>query len=217
MDETPRNVALHGPRDFYLAGYAALDGGDYARAIALATQCLAIAPPDSYWHFGSLGLRCWAANYLGEDAGVERDAQALLVGDAGTEQPWFEGLALLNLGLVARRAGQLAEAGEQFARAGECYAAHRISPGQPAEWALVSQFFAAAACWAACGDADGLERLAADVAALPGPDEEMVRLGRAIDLYLRRARGEDVRAEAEAAVGEGVSRAFLALLLLECV
>ena len=50
---------------------------------------------------------------------------------------------------------------------------------------------------------------------LPAPDEETRHLAQAVDLYLRRAQGENVRTEAEAAARDGVSRAFLALVLLE--
>ncbi len=203
------------PRELYLSGYAAFDQGEYAEAIDRATQCLDVAPADSYWHFGSLGLRCWAANYLRDDTRVEQDAQVLLSGDAGSEQPWFEGLALLNLGLAARRAGRQREARRFFARAAVRYAVHEIQPGQPGAWALVSEFFAAVTRWAASGQSDVLDRLTEKLTALEQPDLEMQHLGRAVDLYQRRAQGKDVRSPAETAAHEGVSRAFLALLLLE--
>lgn len=202
-------------KETYAAGYAAFDQGDFHTAVALASQCIATSPPDSYWHFGALGLRCWAANYLADNASVERDAQALLTTNAGVDKPWFDGLALLNLGLVYRRAGDVSKARACFARASRRYAAYAIDAKQPAAWQWVNRFFAVTTHWAASGECAALKTLAADIARQPTPSEEMTRLAHAVDMYLRHARGETVEAEAEAAACAGVSRAFLVFLLLK--
>ncbi len=135
--------------------------------------------------------------------------------DAGSEKPWFDGLALLNLGLVRYRAGQTTEAKELFAQASEQYSAHKIDPEHPSEWQLVSEFFAAVTRLAAFGEVDRMKQLAEKLASLPVPDKEMEHLSHAVGLYQRHARNEDVRAEAAAAAQKGVSRAFLAIILLE--
>jgi len=207
------------PQKLYLEGYPAFDQGHFYEAVALATQCLRIASPVSYWHFGALGLRCWAANYLENDASVKQDALTLLGEDAGTQKLWFDGLALLNLGLFRRRTGQTAEAKELFAQASQRYAVHKISPEQPPEWQLVSDFFAAVTHLADFDESDKLKQLGEKVASLRTSGKEsalnMENLDLAIRLYQRHAQGEDVRTEATTAAQKGVSRAFLALILLE--
>ncbi len=208
-------TATANPKEVYLAGYAAFDQGDFTQAVLLASQCLAAAPPDSYWHYGALGLRCWASNYLGDNATVEQDANSLLSDDAGSDKPWFDGLALLNLGLVRQRTGHIAEAKTRFAQASQRYAAYEIGSGQPHTWALINRFFGALTHWASCGESDILRRLAQELAGQPTCDEELNRLADAVGLYLRRAAGEDVAAAAAAAAHQGVSRAFLGYILLE--
>ena len=197
-----------------MAGYAALDQGDFGKATSLATECLAIAPPDAYWHFGALGLRCWAANYMKDNQSVERDARNLLAEDAGPDKPWFDGLALLNLGLVRWRAGRIDAAKTLFAQASTRYAAYRLGSGRPAEWMLIVRFFTAVTGWAASGETDALMRLAEELASLPAMNEEIARLDRVVTLYLRRAEGKQVTAEVKAAARRRTSRAFLALILL---
>ena len=131
------------PKKLYLEGYVAFDQGYFYEAVALATQFLHIASPVSYWHFRALGLRCWAANYLENVTSGKQDAFTLLDEDAGTDKSWFDGLALLNLGILRRRIGQTAEAKELFAQASQRYTEYKISLEQPSEWQLVSDFFAA--------------------------------------------------------------------------
>lgn len=113
-----------------MAGYAAFNRGDILEAARLATQCLTTAARGSYWRFGALGLRCWALNFLGDRDGVERDARTLLAQKSGPDKPWFDGLALVNLGLVSQQAGEIEEAKEFFSKASDCYRAHRIDPDQ---------------------------------------------------------------------------------------
>jgi len=201
------------PATFYHAGYAAFDRGEFAEAIALATRCLSLAAPESYWHFGALGLRCWAANGLDDRAQVKRDAGALLSAETGTDKPWFDGLALLNLALIERRGGLGEQARITFDRAAERYAAHQIAPEQPPEWALVSRYFAALSRWASCGETGDLQLLQEMLAGWSPPTEDTRQLAAAVDLALRHADGEDVKKPAGLATLEGISRAFLALLL----
>ena len=202
------------PRELYLSGYVAFDQGDFGEATSLATECLAIAPPDSYWHFGALGLRCWAANYMEDNLSVERDACDLLAEEAGLDKPWFDGLALLNLGLVRWRAGHINEAKTLFAQASTRYAAYEIGSERPAEWMLIVRFFAAVTRWAASGETDTLMRLADELASLPAMNEEIEHLNRVVSVYLRHAEGEQVTAETKSAALTPTSRAFLALILL---
>jgi tetratricopeptide (TPR) repeat protein len=203
------------PQALYLAGYEAFDQGDFSKAISLATRCLEIAAPDSYWYSGSLGLRCWAASYTGDDAGVERDAGDLLARDSGPDRAWFEGLALLNLGLVYRRAGNRSKAKQCYARASERYAAYQIQPDHPPIWGLIVRFFTASTHWAAYQKRDKLKELALEMSGLPTQDAETQRLMHAVELLLRHAQGQDVRVEAEKAASDGVSRTFLVQILLE--
>ena len=201
--------------EVYQAGYTAFDQGNFPKARLLASQCLVVAPQDSYWHSGALGLKCWAANYLGDNATVERDAAKLLSSDAGADKLWFDGLALFNLGLVSQRIRRTSEARKYFTQASQRYAAYEISPGKPHTWAWIHKFFSAVTRWASSGELKHLWQLARELAYFPVLDDELGHLRWAVDLYLRRAKGEDVAAVAETAARQGVSRAFLAYLLLE--
>ena len=209
------NTMIINLKEVYQAGYAAFDQGNFPKARLLASQCLAVTPQDSYWHSGALGLKCWSANYLGDNATVERDAAKLLSSDAGVDKLWFDGLALFNLGLVSRRTRRAREARTYFTQALQRYAAYEIRPGQPHTWAWINKFFVAIAHWASSGEANRLWQLARELANHPVFDDELHHLRRAVYLYLRRAMGEDVSAEAETAAQQGVSRAVLAYILLE--
>jgi hypothetical protein len=199
----------------YQASQAAFEQGYYPKARLLASQCLAVAPRDSYWHFRALELKCWAANYLGDNATVERDAAKLLACEAGADQLWFDGLALFNLGLVSQRTRRTRQAKTYFTQASQRYAAHKIRPGQPRRQILINKLFAAIAHWASSGECKNLKQLAQELANRPAFDQELEHLACAVDLYVRRALGDDVSADAETAARRGVSRAFLAYLLLE--
>jgi len=199
----------------YFAGYAAFESGDYRTAVSLASECIAGSAPDSYWHFGALGLRCWVTNFLRDNTSVENDAHTLLRASSGVDKPWFDGLAVYNLGLVQRRIGQAEAAKVLFERASRRYAAYEIRDEQPQAWKLVNQFFVAVTYWAACGDISALDELGQFLHGSHSVDTETGHLVEAVNLYLRRAKGEDVSSEAEAAVSDGVSRAFLAHILLE--
>jgi len=128
---------------------------------------------------------------------VEQDTLTLLSEDAGTEKLWFEGLALLNLGILHRRTGRTAKAKELFARASERYAAYRISPEQPIEWQLVSDFFTEVAYLTAFGETDKLKQLAEKMGSLRTSGKEyalnMEHLDLAIRLYQHHAQGANVR------------------------
>lgn len=198
----------------YAEGYAALDRGDYARAVELAGQCLQNAPPDSYWYAGALGLRCWAANFTGDYDSVARDAHALLALDSGDHKMWFDGLAVFNLALIRRRLGDVGEAEMLFDQARAKYAAYRIPHQSPDDWRLVRELFEAVAHWAAGGETVRLDDLAGRLSVLMDNSGEIPGLQKAVDLYQRRARGEDVTKDARRAFDDGVSRAFLAALII---
>jgi len=201
------------PEEVYQAGHTAFDQGNFPKARLLASQCLAVAPRNSYWHASALGLKLWSANYLGDNATVEREAVKLLSSDAGADKLWFDGLALFNLGLVGLRTRRASEARAYFTQASQRYAAYATNPRQPHTW--TNRFFAAIAGWASSGESRRLWQLARELANHPVFNTEMAHLRRAVYLYLRRAMGEDVSAEAETAARQGVSRAYLAYLLLE--
>jgi hypothetical protein len=203
------------PEEVYQAGDTAFDQGNYPKARLLASQCLAVAPDDSYWHFGALGLKCWAANYLGDISTVERDASKLLSSDAGAYKLWFDGMAFFNLGLVSQRTRRSLDAKTYFTQASQRYAAYEMGPGKHQTRALLTKFFTAITRWASSGEWIYLQQLAQELARNPDPCTEQDQLARAVELYLRRARGEDVTSEAETAARQGVSRALLAYLLLE--
>jgi hypothetical protein len=209
------NQMIINPEEVYQASNTAFDQGNFPKARLLASQCLVAAPRDSYWHFGALGLKCWAANYLGDNATVEREAAKLLSSDAGADKSWFDGLALFNLGLVSQRTRRTIEAKTYFTQASQCYAASDVNSGQHPIGPWNHKLFAAIAHWASSGAPEHLQRLAQELACHPASAEELEYLTRAVDLYLRRARGESVTADAETAARQGVSRAVLAYLLLE--
>ena len=95
------------PEEVYQAGHTAFDQGNFPKARLLASQCLAVAPRNSYWHASALGLKLWSANYLGDNATVEREAVKLLSSDAGADKLWFDGLALFGVEFNHRRAGPI--------------------------------------------------------------------------------------------------------------
>jgi hypothetical protein len=203
------------PEEVYQASHAAFDQGNFPRARLLASQCLAVTPRDSYWHASALGLKLWSANYLGDNATVEREAVKLLSNDAGADKQWFDALALFNLGLVGLRTRRVGEARAYFIQASQRYDAYTTNAGQPHPRAWTYKFFAAIATWASSGESRRLWQLARELANHPVFNTEMEHLRHAVYLYLRRAMGEDVSMEAETAARQGVSRAYLAYLLLE--
>jgi len=201
-------------KKLYSDGYAAFDHGDYAKAIELAGQCLKSAPADTYWYAGALGLRCWAANFAGDDESVRRDAAALLALDSGDHKMWFDGLAVFNLALIKRRLGDVGGAETLFDQARAKYASYRIPPKTPDDWRLVRELFEALSLWAACGETTKLDDLAGRLSIAPDRSDEIFGLQKAVDFYQRSIRGEDVTDEVRKASDDGVSRAFLAALLI---
>jgi len=201
-------------KKIYADGYAAFDRGDYAKAIELANQCLKTAPLDSYWYAGALGLRCWVATFASDYESVGRDALALLALDSGDHKMWFDGLAVFNLALIRRRLGDVGEAETLFDQARAKYASYRIPPQTPDDWRLVREFFEALAHWFAGGETDKLEDLAGRLSILKDDSGDIPDLQTAVDLYQRSIRGEDVADEVRKAADDGVSRAYLAALLI---
>lgn len=202
------------PEKLYKSGYQAFEKGDYDKAIGLATDCLKTADIDSYWYPGALALRCWAANYGGKAEQVIRDAYVLLSMDSGDDKMWFDGTALINLGLLRRRKGDISEAEILFQFAAERYGAYEINAKHPPESHFIRDLFVAACTWAALDSVDKLNELAGNLKGNPDSKGEIDHLRRAVELLQHAAEGKDVRDEAEKAAGNGVSRTFVSLLLL---
>jgi tetratricopeptide (TPR) repeat protein len=200
----------------YLDGYEAFEQGDFRRANELADTCLASSSQTSYWYAGALGLKCWVANFTNNLAELEQTAETLLSMDTGTDKPWFDGVALLNLGLAKRKDGQSSEAQTLFLRAAERYKAQELQPGQPGEWENVIDYFSTLCRWAATEETvewrSILERFGDDTS----EQSELLRqLSAAAQIMLRYSEGEEVKRETIELVKEGVSRTFLSVLLLE--
>jgi hypothetical protein len=198
----------------YADGYAAFDRGDFARAVDLATTCWKAAAPNSYWFAGALGLRCWAAHFAGDIDTMEHDAHVLTCLDTGDDKPWFDGLALVNLGIMFLKLGNVDKAELLFSQASAMYAAARHDAGQAGDQALVKELFGAVTHWAATDDPAKIADLDERIGRVSHPDDETQKIQTAVRLYHRRAKGENVAAEAADAVRQGVNRTLLALLLL---
>lgn len=203
-------------QELYFKGYQAFERGDYYSADELAGRCLALSSPISYWHAGALGLKCWTANFSNNLSEVETSANTLLVLDTGDNKVWFDGLALLNLGLAKQRNGFAGEAQGHYCRAAERYAAQKLHTGQPRDWQSVINYFCTLCRWATTGEirewSKYLDRFSERMSE---PSELIQQLTAAANLMLRLAEGEKVRDKALELVEQGVSRTFLALILLE--
>ncbi len=202
-------------RQMYIKGYEAFEQGDFAHARSLADACLAASPRSAYWYAGAWGLRCWIACFEGDGPALEQSAATLLALQPELDKHWFDGIAWFTQGVAKRQAGQRDAARALFVRAAEQYEAQPLLPGQPAEWQDVIDYFATACRWAAGGAVAEWEEFltrferGADVSnALLG------QLAAAARVMLRYAEGETVQQNALALLGEGVSRTFLALVLL---
>jgi hypothetical protein len=203
-------------QQLYLKGYQAFERGDYRSADELAGRCLALSSPKSYWHAGSLGLKCWTANFSNNLAAVESTANALLSLDTGDDKAWFDGLALLNLGLAKQRSGFAVESQGTFLRAAERYAGQQLHPGQPREWQSVINYFSTLGRWAATGEISEWSRYLDHFSErMSEPSELIQQLTAAAQLMLRYSEGEKVREEALVLVEQGVSRTFLVFILLK--
>ena len=200
----------------YLDGYAAFEQGDFQRAEALADQCITLASKSSYWYAGALGLKCWTANFTGNVRKMEQSAAVLLQLETGEDKPWFDGVALLNLGLAKRRGGYVDEAREFLVRAAERYKAQRLQAEQPMEWQYVLDYFETLSKWAANGNVDEWRKyLSAVERGVDEQSELLQQLLAAARLMVRHGKGEEVKEEARELVQDGVSRTFLAGILLE--
>jgi hypothetical protein len=200
----------------YLDGYEAFEQGDFTRANELADTCLTLSSQTSYWYAGALGLKCWVANFTNNLAELDQTADALLSIDTGTDKPWFDRVALLNLGLARGKDRQSSEARRLFMRAAVRYKAQELQPGQPGEWENVLDYFSTLCRWAATDETvewrNILKRFREDKSE---QSELMQQLSSAVQLMLRYSEGEEVKREAIGLVKEGVSRTFLSVLLLE--
>lgn len=202
------------PQKIYTDGYAAFERGDYDAAIDLAGQCLRAADNDSYWYAGALGLRIWAATFSGDSRQMTLDASALLALDTGDHKMWFDGLALTNLGIRLRKAGDIGEAELIFSQASAKYLMYHVDAGQPDDDRYIVDLFAAVTHWAATDSPEKIQALADRMASDRKQAGEAVNVRRAMDIYLKMAGGDTVTSAVEQAIAEGVSRTLLALPLL---
>ncbi len=205
---------LPDPKKIYDDGYAAFEKEDFAKAIELAGKCLKAAHVDSYYYPGALGLRCWAANFTGDDETAVLDAHTLLVLDTGDDKMWFDGLAVFNIAIIRRRLGDVGQAESLFDKARAKYAAYRINHTMPEDWRLIREYFEVVSYWAACGETDKIDDMAGRLSVLKDPSNEVARIRNAVDLHQRLTRGEDVADEASVAAKNGVSRTLLALIMI---
>lgn len=200
----------------YLDGYEAFEQGDFRSANALADTCLTLSSQTSYWYAGALGLKCWVANFTSDVADLERTAATMLAMGTGTDKPWFDGVALLNLGLAKRKDGHTSEAQTLFLRAAERYRTQQLQPGQPSEWQNVVDYFNILGRWAATEETFEWRKITNRFRDDPGEHTELMRqLLTAVQLMLRYSEGEEVMQEAVELVEEGISRTFLSVILLE--
>ncbi|MFZ5981096.1 MAG: hypothetical protein ACOYVF_10735 [Candidatus Zixiibacteriota bacterium] len=202
------------PKKLYLDAYDHFNRGYFEDAFVLGLKCLESAPKNSYWHPGTMGLLCWAANFMEDNSNVEIYANKLIELDCGADKPWFDGLARFNLALKCCRNNRISEAKRYFTRASENYSAYTVDSDLPPESVMVHRFFIGLSHLAASGDPEPLKQLDRELETLNSDDEEMGQLRQAISLNLRYIDGENVRDEAVRAAEEGISRTFLAAILL---
>lgn len=201
----------------YLTGYQAFEQGDFGSAIAFAEQCMALSAQTSYWYSGALGLKCWIANFTNNLADLEQSTATLLAMDTGPDKPWFDAIALFNLGLAQQKQGNTSQARNFFLQAANSYGAQQLHPGQPREWQYVLDYFNTLSTWAAAEEAavwkEFLGQIRADDNDEPG--ELLHQLFSSAQLMLRYSEGHDVQQAAVELVKKGISRTFLAMILLE--
>ena len=208
-----KNAEAH---KIYLEGYEAFEQGDFRSANALADTCLALSSQTSYWYAGALGLKCWVANFTNNLAELEQTAETLLAMDTGTDKSWFDGVALLNLGLAKRKEGHTSEAQTLFLRAAERYKAQQLQPGQPSEWQSVIDYFSTLCRWAATEETIEWRSILIRFRDDTSEQSELLRqLSVAAQIMLRFSEDEEVKRETIELVKEGISRTFLSVLLLE--
>ena len=208
-----KNAEAH---KIYLEGYEAFEQGDFRSANALADTCLVLSSQTSYWYAGALGLKCWVANFTNNLAELEQTAETLLAMDTGTDKPWFDGVALLNLGLAKRKEGHTSEAQTLFLRAAERYKAQQLQPGQPSEWQNVIDYFSTLCRWTATEETIEWRSILIRFRDDTSEQSELLRqLSVAAQIMLRFSEDEEVKRETIELVKEGISRTFLSVLLLE--
>jgi hypothetical protein len=202
------------PEEKYKAGWSAFEKGDFAAAIKEAAACMQDTAADSHWYAAAMSLHCWASHFSGDFAAAERDAYTLLTLDTGDEKLWFDGLALINLGIMRRKVGDIGEAELIFDQASTKFATYLMPPDSFSECELSRELFAAFAYWAANDETRKLEELAQRLQGQSHTEGNAGHVYRSVELYLRLAKGDDVKAEATKASAEGVHRTLLAPILL---
>jgi hypothetical protein len=200
--------------ELYTRAYEFFDRGDYALSRKLADECCDRSSNESYWYWGALGLRCWLCNFMDDGRGLEEVAAELISECPAPHRPWFSGLAHLNLALWMARRGGVDQARAAFSAAASAYDKYELGATEPMGWALVLRYFAAVARWKSGAGAQELQELHTEIGSLDQSVNSPEGLREAVELACRNAQGESVTMAARHAVATGVSRAFLAPLLL---
>lgn len=202
-------------KDIYFAGYSAFEKGNYEKAAKLARKCLRIAKQDSYWYSGALGLCCWTANFTGDHTSVEQYAHVLLAVKTGDQKAWFDAVASFNLGLTHRKNRRLDEANIAFSNAAQCYSTFLKQGNHPTDWTLIIRLFFSIAMFAMDRDKKHFVNLLDRISQFQDTSEVVKNVKQTIKIYLRHSSGEDVKKDAIKIVQMGVSRTFLAYILLD--
>lgn len=202
------------PEEKYKAGWDAFEKGDFAAAIKEAAAVMQAAAADSRWYAAAMSLHCWASHFSGDLTAAERDACTILTLDSGDEKLWFDGQALINLGIMRRKVGDIGAAELIFDQASSRFAEYTMPPDSSSECEFSRDLFAAFAYWAARDETRKLEELAQRLKSRPPGDGNASHVYRSVELYLSMAKGNEVKAEAAKAAAEGVGRTLLAPILL---
>jgi hypothetical protein len=152
---------------------------------------------------------------MNDGHGLEQSAARLISECPAVHRPWFSGLAHLNIALWLARRGEVDRARTAFSAAAEAYDEYELADQQPTEWALVLRYFAAVARWKSGAGIQDLEDLHKEIRSGDRSVDYPDGLPEAVQLAWRHAQGEPVSMAVHHAVERGVSRAFLAPLLLE--
>jgi hypothetical protein len=153
---------------------------------------------------------------MDDGPGLEQAAAELISGCPAVHRPWFSGLAHLNLALWLTRRGEVGRARVAFLAAASAYDEYELADKQPTRWALVLRYFAAVARWKSGASVQELKDLHEEISSRDRSLDSPEGLRDAVQLAWRHAQGESVSTAVQHAVAGGVSRAFLAPLLLEC-
>jgi tetratricopeptide (TPR) repeat protein len=206
---------LKSVKEIYFSGYSAFEKGRFQEAAKIAQECLRASEEKSYWHFGTLGLCCWISNFIGDHVGVEKYAHSLLESDSGEQKAWFDALACFNLGIAYKRNSRLDDAKVFFNDASRLYSSFLEQKDRPSEWSFIVKLFFSISKYAASGEKEHFSDLLGELQRSADKSEAVKHIEDVVRIYIRHTKGADVKLDAAKAVHKGVSRTFLAFVLLE--